>query len=385
MVNRNQKYRTYHLPRLTEMKKLFWERAFDLVGTDLVSIFIPIFLLRLHYSLQHIFWFYALAGLFMVPLDLLGFWLITKVGANRTMVIGNVGNVAFYLMLFLLPSLHEPLWIIAFWRGFYSAIYYPAFNANFIAARAHNKTGTQIGLLSAITLALSGIAPAVGGLLAASLGLTWVYACAVILIIIGSLPLLVGKEHLHVTQFRLRLIPWRQEYKDFLANGLYNIPGFVEQIIWPLLISIIISSYAGIGIVGSVIVICSIVISLYVGHKEDRVGERRYINQGIMTGAIGDVGKLLAADPVGVVGVNIISGASSALLANSFISRYYKNADSEYMLEYTFGMEVTHSVIWALYFLLLASLAAFLSFKAVLIFGIVLAIPATLGVRWIRS
>jgi len=367
------------------MKKLFWERAFDSVGTDLVTIFIPIYLLKLHYPIQQVLLFYALTGLFMTFLNPVGFASILRFGANRTMVLGNVGNVIFFLLLFALPHWHEPLIALALARGFYSAVYYPAFNANFVAARAHLRTGQQIGLLNAITFVLNGIAPAVGGILAVWLGITWVYIVAVAMIVAGSLPLLVGSEHLRTTTFTIRKIPWRACYRDFLANGLYNIPGFAEMILWPMLISLFIASYAGIGILGSVIIIASIAISLYVGNSEDTVGEKKYINQGVIAGVLGDAGKLLVNGPIGITGVNLISGTASALLASSFVSRYYKNADGEYMLEYTFGMEVTHSVAWVAFFGILTLLATWLSLKEVLLVGIALAIPANLGIRLIRQ
>lgn len=366
------------------MKKLFWERSFDSVATNLVSIFIPIYLLKLHYSIQHIFWFYTLTGMFMTLVYPLGFKAIGKLGANRTIVVGNIFSAIFFILLFKLPHLKESLWILAVFRGAYSAFYYPAFTANFVVARAHNKTGLQVGWLSAITLMLGGVAPAVGGILASAYGLKWVYAGVVVAIIVANLPLLLGKENLKNTTFSFMKIPWN-EYKDFTANGLYNVSGFVESVIWPMAISLFIASYSLIGLLSSVMVLATIAISIYVGSREDRLGERPYINRGVTTNAVANIGKLIASTPLGVIGVNFISGTSDALLANSFASRYYKNADSEQMLEYTFGMEIMHSIVWVIYFSILTLLAFIFSLKVMLLIGIVLAIPSVFGVRMIRT
>lgn len=384
VTNRVQQHHVYHLPRLTEMKKLFWERSFDSVATNLVSIFIPIYLLKLHCSIQQIFLFYTLTGLFMTIIYPFGFRAIGVVGANRTIVLGNLWGAVFFLLLFRLPHWHEPLWMLAIFRGAYSAFYFPAFTANFVAARAHKKTGLQIGWLNAITLVLGGIAPAVGGILGASFGLNWVYVLVAAVIFIANLPLLLGRENLKNISFSFKRIPW-QESKDFWANGLYNVPGFVESVIWPLSISLFVASYSVIGLLSSAIVLSTIAISLYVGKLEDKVGERPYINEGVTTNAIANIGKLFASTPMGVLGVNFISGTSDALLANSFTSRYYKNADTELMLEYTFGMEVMHSIVWFVYFALLTMLAYIFTLKVLLIIGIVLAIPAVFGVRLIRT
>ena len=366
------------------MRKLFWERSFDSVATNLVSIFIPVYLLKLHYPIDQIFVFYTLTGLFMTLIYPIGFKSIVEIGANRTIVLGNIANAIFFFLLFKLPSWHDSLWLIACFRGAYSAFYFPAFTASFVKSRAHLHTGLQVGKLNAITLLLGGLAPAVGGLLASSYGLGWVYGIVIISILIANLPLIFGKDILRHTSFQLRQIPWGA-YKDFIANGLYNVPTFVETVIWPMAISLLVASYSGIGILSSVLILTTIVISLYVGEREDTLGERPYINEGVATSAIGNIGKLFATAPLGIIGVNFISGTSDALLANSFISRYYKNADNEQMLEYTFGMEVAHSIVWVLYFGLLAILASWFTLKVMLLLGIVIAIPAAFGIRLIKT
>lgn len=366
------------------MKKLFWERSFDSIATNLVSIFIPVYLLRLHYSLQHIFIFYALTGLFMVLIYPLGFLSIVRIGANRTIVLGNIANAVFFVFLLRLTHATEPLWLLAIFRAGYSAFYFPAFTVNFVAARAHRRTGLQVGRMNAVALLLGGLAPAIGGFFASRFGIDWAYGVAVGTIGFANIPLLLGRENLKHAKFQFSHVPWRAS-KDFIANGLYNIPGFVETVIWPLAISLLLASYSGIGLLTSVMVLTTVFISLYVGMHEDRVGEKPYINEGVATGALGNIGKLFASAPLGIMGVNFISGISDALLANSFISRYYKNADSEHMLEYTFGMEVTHAIVWTLYFGILAIVATWFSLKVMLFFGIILAIPSIFGVRMIRT
>lgn len=375
----------YHLMRLTEMKKLFWERAFSLVGTALVGIFIPIYLLYLGYSLSDIFFFLFLIGGFMALLMPFGFWCIGQLGANKTMVLGNAGYVVFFVLLLSLQYTDIPLWVLACFRAFYSAVYFPAFHANFTVARAHTKTGSQLGTLHAITLALNGLAPAAGGFLAIKYGLPAMYACAAVMVVVGSLPLLFGKDVLKGTSFNMRRVPFKHSGRDFLANGCYSVAGLVETVIWPLIISLVITSYAGIGALSSVVIVSSILISLYVGKREDKVGEKQYISHGIAVGALGGFGKLVAASPVGIFGVNIFSGASLAFLSNSFLSRYYKNADSaKHMLGYLFGMELLHAIIWAAYFLVLFLLSTMLPPKEVLLAGVLLGIPSLLGVRLVR-
>lgn len=124
----------YHLPRLSEMRLLFFEKVFNSIGFALVSIFIPIYLLQLNYSIQAVIVYHLAMGLWMLLLIPLSLKLITRIGPNRTMVIGNLGSIVLFILLFTLPSQHWSLWLLAFWRAVASAAYFPAFHANFITA-----------------------------------------------------------------------------------------------------------------------------------------------------------------------------------------------------------------------------------------------------------
>ncbi len=374
----------YHTLRLTEMKKLFWERSLDSFAVWLVGLFVPIYLLRTGHSLTEVLVFCALTGAVMTVLAPLGFVAISKLGANHTMVLGNVFNAIFFFLLAALPTFAFPLWILACVRAAYSAFYFPAFTANFVVSRSHERTGAQIGKLNAITLFLHGIAPTIGGLVAASFGFNWLYGVAVVLIFVANAPLLLEENNSDRFTFSLKKIPWKEK-RDYIANGMYQIPNLLESVIWPIGLSLFIASYSIIGLLSSFMVFIAIGVSLYVGKREDKLGERRYIKQGITAGILGNIARLFAATPLGVVGVHFLSGTSHALLANSFTSRYYKNADNENILEYMFGMELFHGIFWTAFFVILAIASLFVSPQLVVFLAVLIAMPALYGIGLIRD
>lgn len=366
------------------MKKLFWERSLDSFAIWLVGLFVPIYLLRTGYSLTEVLLFCALTGAIMSLLTPIGFKSISKLGANHTMVLGNIFNAVFFFLLASLPTYAFPLWVLAMVRAGYSAFYYPAFTANFVVSRSHKKTGKQIGSLNAISLFLHGIAPAVGGFIAANLGFNWLYGVAVAIIFVANAPLLLEENNSERFTFSLKKIPWKEK-RDYFANGMYQIPNLLESVVWPIGLSLFIASYSMIGILSSFMIIIAICVSLYVGKREDTLGERRYIKQGIFAGVLGNIAKLFAATPLGVVGVHFLSGTSHALLANSFTSRYYKNADNDTILEYMCGMELSHGIFWATFFAILTLASVFVSAQMVVVLAVILAIPALYGIGLIRD
>ena len=384
MIHRSQNTHVYHLLRISEMKKLFWERSLDSFAVWLVGLFVPIYLMRSGYSLTEVLVFCMLSGIVMTFFTPIAFKCITKLGANHTIILGNIFNALFFFFLYALPHYAFPLWALAIARAGYSAFYFPAFTANFVVSRSHKRTGAQIGKLNAITLFLHGVAPAIGGFIAASFGFNWLYGIAVVIICVANAPLLLEENNSSRFTFNFNKIPWNKS-RDFLANGLLSISNLVESVMWPIGLSLFIVSYSVIGVLSSFMIIVAICVSLYVGKKEDKVGERRYIKQGIVAGILGSIAKLFAATPAGVMGVNLLSGTSQALLANSFTSRYYKNADNEGLLEYTCGMELAHGILWATFFAILAIASLFVSAQLVVLLAIVIAIPSLYGINLIRD
>lgn len=86
-----------------------------------------------------------------------------------------------------------------------------------------------------------------------------------------------------------------------------------------------------------------------------------------------------------VAGINLLAGIGQALYTTPLASRYYKNAAKEPTMEYIFAMQFVSAIAWAGYPLLLLGLTFLIPENQVLIFGALLAIPATWVIRYIRT
>jgi hypothetical protein len=72
-----------------ELNKLFWSQGFSTLGGGLVAIFIPIFLLKLHYSLAAVLTYMIFYGFFCIPTLYIALHLLPYIGANRIMALAN--------------------------------------------------------------------------------------------------------------------------------------------------------------------------------------------------------------------------------------------------------------------------------------------------------
>ncbi|MEJ7660515.1 MAG: MFS transporter [Hymenobacter sp.] len=145
-----------------EMGKVFWAHSFGVIGSSLVTVFIPIFLYKLGYSdpanpdLPRPPKFRGVFG--AVPATRV----IDKIGANRSMALAEVFHTAFFVGLLLLPGLDRSLAVlvpIGLTWSVTRALYWPSFHANFSKARAHQKAGNQVGAINAMVTFAHGATP----------------------------------------------------------------------------------------------------------------------------------------------------------------------------------------------------------------------------------
>ncbi|MEX2209536.1 MAG: MFS transporter [Patescibacteria group bacterium] len=373
----------YHTPRLTELRHLYWSHGLAALGAASVQVLAPVYLLKIGYSVEQVILFFLIAFVISVPLYGVSGWLISRINANRVMALGELWIALFFISLFLLPELGLPIWFAAVFKAADRAFYWPAFHASFSKVKAHRRGGRQVGAMNAVVIAAHGLAPALGGVLATVFGIGLVYGIAAGLMLTASVILLNSPDVVKHRPIRLRNFS-RRMVPDFAANFTHSTYYVIEGILWPLLIFLIIPTYAGIGALSSLAVLSAAAVALSVGRREERHGERRYLRRGAATMSGTHLFRLFATSTTHVAGINLISGLGQSLLSTSYLSRYYKHADRDPRLEYIVGMETSHAIGLTVQLSVLLALLQVFPEKTALLVLIGLAVPMSLGVRWIR-
>jgi MFS family permease len=374
----------HHLHRLSEVKRLYWSHTIAAFGSYLAIIFIPIYLLRIDFSLLQVFIFFALSGLFWSLCSPLAGRLIGRIGANRVLAIANLINVSFFILLVLLKDHSWLFYITAAVNGLESAFYMTAFRINFSKAKSPQKAGRQVGLMNALIMFSHGAAPVIGGLIAQGYGMSVVYAITIILGLVAIVPLLSGPEIVTRRPLDFSLLDLKKIRRDLLAAFGFTVNAAVDAVIWPLFISLIIVGYAGIGLVSSLIVFVSIAVSLYVGRREDKNGERPYITRGSTLMFTGSSLRLAASTASHVAGINTLTGIGSAYVYTPYFSRYYKHADEEPRLEYLTAIQAANGMGYFILFTLLALISLIASDKLTLLAGFLLSLPGIYAMGKVR-
>lgn len=368
----------------SQFSSLFWAHTLRMFSISLVLVLIAIYLQGVGFTFRQTLLFFLLQGVFWLALIYPAMRLIARIGPNRAMAVGSVFVVGYLFTLLTIERFNLPLWLPAFFWGAMVAPYWFSLRLSFSKAVNRRNAGRQVGLVAAVVLGAMGVAPAIGGILATSVGIEIVYAIAIGLTILAYAPLLGRGTRFVPTRPKLSIARARKILPDLVANGSYTVEDLISTSAWPLLIFLVIPSYAGVGIMSSVIVISAMIISLVIGRREEVKGTKGYIREGSWLYGIGNLLRLAAVNTGFVFSSNFLVGAGHAMIETPFTTRYYKHADEGRRMEYVFWMQIASATGWILMAGVLCLLALWLPPREALIVGIAASVPASLGITKMR-
>jgi hypothetical protein len=374
----------YHLTRLPEMTKIYWCHSLASIGGYLVLIFIPIFLLKSGYSFRAVLVYVLLSQVFSALTQYHVSRLFAHLTPHKLMVAGQIWFMVLFGLLFSLVSVGWPLALLAFAWAMNRNLYWTAFHYVFSMSRHHQHGGRQIAGVTALSTFGATIAPAIGGIVASLFGMNYVYIAAILIIFLAVSPMLDHAGGPARIRLSLSWSMFNKMRRDVAANFFNGTVIMAEQNIWPLFVYFIVTSYAGVGLLSTVIAFAGILVTLYVGRREEIKGESYYINQGVSAYSLASIGRILASNSSHVFGLNFLSGVGRSLYVTPFMNRYYTNSDGAHRLGYITIMEGAFSVGSASYMLGLLILSLFISQAAVLAIGLAVVAISSLGVHLMR-
>lgn len=369
---------------MKEMGRVFWTHGVGLLGMGATAVFVPIFLLNSGHSFRTVLLFllgqHLLATVLQLPIGKL----FTRISPHHLMALGLLWQVVFFGIIGTLSEQSWALIPLALAWAMYRSIYWPAFHYVFGTVRAHKKTGQQVAGTQVLKMLATTLAPAIGGIVATLFGITSTYVAAAVILLIAILPMLKSRTGPDTVGLRFNKAEIKKIRPDLTANYFNGSIIATETSAWPLLVFIIVSTYAGVGVLSSVIAAASIAVALFVGRHERIHGEKHYLKQGMLTYSLTSLARTVVQNALHVFGANLFAGIGKSLYATPYLSRYYANSDGQFRLEYVLLMEAAFSLGAMTYVALLLLLSFFLAMETVLIVGVALAAFAILGLRLIR-
>ena len=166
----------------------------------MISVFIPIFLLDLGFSVISVALFYLFQSLFIMFCVQFFIIFAAKKGAKKSMVVSTPILLLFFFMLFasdyLLAFLgfYPYLFLISLVGIVSSAFYWMGLHIDFSKVHTENKAAKQISWLHALSIFFSIFGPLLGALLISLYGfnITFLFVCFIFSL--SLIPLLLTKD-----------------------------------------------------------------------------------------------------------------------------------------------------------------------------------------------
>ncbi len=275
-------------------------------GQALVSVFIPIFLFKLGFSLSEILGFYILWNFIDVPLNLLAGKLIQIKGARFTVLLGLFCQVGYFIILY---NLHHSLWMLlslAVVMAMFDAFYWVGHLYIFASAAHKSKTiRTQVGFLKVIRLLGALTAPLIGAwVLGVSDQRTLIFFSTIV--VFASLLPLFKMRHLKFIPETADLSPKsffkaRPEKINYSFTAIQAVIEEVETVILPFFIFYSFSNLKSVALVPVLIASAELVLSYWVGRLSLKKNIAKLISLGSFAIAIIWIARLQFLDNLGLL------------------------------------------------------------------------------------
>lgn len=246
------------------------------VGIALIGVFIPIYLLTLGFTIKQALLYLIVDRLMMALLSPLAADLSFRIGLKKTTLVRIPFMVASFLTLYALPSGNVHFLVPAVLAGIAEVLYWVPMNTLFMR-HSHQKTrGSEVGLYQALRSVFKIAAPAIGGVIAVSLGFPVLVLIALAMISLSTIPLFVWPEEKTTSEFRWKDM-WDMRHHSFIGGILIDGFSFVPSAyLFPLLIYFTLGQTESVGYIVSIGTLAFAISGFVFGKKLDKVDRMKY-------------------------------------------------------------------------------------------------------------
>jgi MFS family permease len=261
----------YHLHKIfnKELSELYASYTIRAFALALISIFIPVYLLKLGYPLSEVFLFYLLFDVFGLAMMFLATKLVEKIGLKHCMVLSSFLTIAMLLLLFGLKNFQIPLFIISIVFMIGSMFYWIPFHLDFCKSSDKKERGMEYAIVSSISSVFVATAPFVGALIINKYGFSPLYIIGCVLIFVAMIPLFFTKDlkEKHKLNFKNFLKSHKKYAKYLIAESTLSRSALV---VWPIYIYLTLESVMSLGIIQTAMRFILAAIPLFIGPLIDR-------------------------------------------------------------------------------------------------------------------
>ena len=363
-----------HWKKLTpkeELKIFYFSIALYGFALSLIQVFIPIYLFKRGFPLSSILLFFALSQLGRLLFLPLAAYLSSSFGAKKIIATAFAFQIIYFFFLQKIDYFSVGFWgSVVFYGAIWAFLYLP-YHVHFSKIAPNEIRGKIIGRINSYSAIFSAAGPLLGGIIITKYGFAWAFLLAILIIIPAIALLLSTPEASKIRKIKYNLINIRKICPDLIANGFYNFQDFINIIIWPLFVFIIIPQYQTIGFIQTLSLFISLIAFHSIGKLTDKFNRSKLLFIGsILNSATGSL-RILANSPLKIFIFNAISTFTGPLQGFPWTANLQEHMDQEARTEYMMLFEMGGTLITIIGLLGFVFLSQIMPFKEILIYGII--------------
>lgn len=249
------------------------------------TLFEPIFLWNLGYSLRDILLYYGIVYslyFFLLPL---GGKFTAHFGYERSLLFGSLLLIVYYLLVFGIGSFPALFFAAPVAFALQKIFYWVGFHTDFALTSTRGEQGREISTVNLVVTIVSIVGPIAGGAIIVWSGFPALFLVVAALVLLSNIPLFRTPDRLPRGTFRygdaFRLLVARSERRRF-ASYL----GFGEEhvmlVIWPIFLFVMLGSVLGVGTVVTTAAFLTSFALLSIGKIVDLHGARSVHRWGVV-------------------------------------------------------------------------------------------------------
>ncbi len=327
----------------SELQGVYLNMVMQSFAISLIAIFVPIYLLKMGYTLNQVILFEAVkfAGLsFFSPISAL----LAKRYGFKHLILYRIPMYIFYLMcIFMLEQFSLPIYLIALVGGISGSLYWVSLKSIFAMHSHKEKRGYETGKASSLPRFATIFGPAIGGIIAVAFGFRPLIVIASLLLFMSAIPLLTTKD-IRPNGNSLRKAFTRENrhlFCCFIANGAR---GMVNGIIWPLFVFLALDNVQSVGFLATTASIGTALFMLSIGKAADRMNRHRMMKFGGLLVGITFLARYFAVNYVTIFAIAFLAEMCTGIIDIPFSTIFYDKASKgnpvDYMVLAEIGMGV---------------------------------------------
>ncbi|KKU06870.1 MAG: hypothetical protein UX10_C0020G0003 [Candidatus Magasanikbacteria bacterium GW2011_GWA2_45_39] len=340
----------------------------------MITIFVPIYLYSLHFSIPSIILFALLGNIGSVLLALPAAKVVRFAGHAYSILISVPFLIAYYFGLRMLGTTPWLFYVLPFLIAARSVLYNIGFELNFIQHANRIRMGKTLSLMAIITVMAGIAAPLLAGFLIVWFGYAALFLIGSAILILSTVPLFLYEEKCEPIDFNTRnffqFISTRSYRGGALSFIGYAIESSIGRIIWPIFLVAILYSTETIGTVVALSAFITVAMLSVAGRFTDKFDPRKLLRFGTMLYFFGWIGSVFADSTFKIFFIDSYRSVSGRFILLPWSAAFYRFIKKEHQFYAVVARDITFNASRVVIMPLLIAVFAFSPYAFVISFFI---------------